>query len=308
MDTHDSVFGPRLVGAPYRTDRFGHLMEQFTLDHLREGIDVEEFAHWMADFGVGYEAWRAAWTSNQSNFLDVHAWGHDHDLGHGYVIKGTMDDRHVTNLERVVQPSGLDPDKHVKDKKCLVVGAYCGGEVLMLHALGAARVDALEEVPEYAEACGRLADAFGIQQDTYAASLFELPQDWASGQENMPEREGYDLVYCPGVIYHCSDQVATLRILRDLLVPGGSLFFETGVAGHPDAVTYLGPSQPGWNWWVCGVNVYLQMMSDVGLENNRHIETTGGRAWFGGIRSVRDPLTENGCAGFAIPSLLGRGQ
>lgn len=318
MDTHDSVFGPRLVGAPYRTDRFGPLMEQFTLDQVREGVDEEELAHWMADFGVGYENWKKAWQANQSNFLDVHAWGHDHDFGGGHVIKGTMDDRHITNLERVVQPGGLDPDVHVNGKKCLVVGAYCGGEVLMLHALGATHVDALEEVPEYAAATARLADGFGIRQATFAASLFELPDAWTSGQvtktwdgpvglvKNLPERQRYDLVYCPGVIYHCTDQVATLRILRDLLVPGGSLFYETGVAGNGDAVTYLGPSVPGWNWWVCGSKVYQQMMTDVGMENCRHVETTGGRAWFGGVRGDADPLTENACAGFAIPSLLGR--
>lgn len=303
----DTCESSQLVGAPYPTDRFGHLMDRFTIDHVREGINGEELAQWAMSFGVGYEAWCEAWRANQSNFLDVLAWGHDHDFGHGHVVKGTMDNRHVTNLERVVQPGGLDPEVHIKGKKCLVVGAYCGGEVLMLHALGASRVDALEEVPEYAEACGKLADAFGIQQDSYAASLYDLPPDWSSGSENMPERESYDMVYCPGVLYHCSDQVAALRILRDLLAPGGSLFFETGVAEDEDAVLYQGPSVRGWSWWVCGSKVYLQMMTDVGLVDVRHIETTQNRAWFGGVRSPEgvDPLTEKGCAGFSIPTLLG---
>lgn len=320
MDMRDPAFGRRIVGAPYRTDRFGPLMNRFTIRDVREGVNGEELAHWAQSFGVGYEAWHRAWATNEKNFLDIQAWGHEHDFGEGYLVKGTMDDRHITNLERVVQPNGLDPDSHIRGKRCLVVGAYCGGEVLLLHALGASQVDALEEVPEYAAACARLADAFDIRQASFAASLFELPDAWASGRvtktwdtpinlvKKLPDKERYDLVYCPGVIYHCTDQVATLRILRDLLVPGGSLFFETVVSRNNNEVIYKGPSQAHWNWWVCGSSIYLQMMADVGLQNVRHVETTGGRGWFGGVRGMSDPLAENGCAGFAIPSLMGRSR
>lgn len=317
MDHRNPAFGPRLIGPAYRTDRFGSLMNQFTLDQVRPGVDGRALANWACHFEQGYTEWVRAWTTNARNFLDVLAWGHDHDFGYGLIAKGTMDDRHITNLERVVQPGGLDPARHVQGKRCLVIGAYCGGEVLLLHALGAARVDALEEVPEYAGACARLADAFGIRQASFAASLYELPEAWTTGQVSdgnltglpnlLPNQGCYDLVYCPGVIYHCTDQVAALRIMRDLVVPGGSVFFETGmVAGEERTATYLGASHQGWNWWMCQSPAYLQMMTDVGLQNNRHIETTGGRAWFGGIRGDKDPLTENGCAGFSIPSLLGR--
>jgi SAM-dependent methyltransferase len=322
------LFGTRVVGGPYRTDRFGPLMLDFTLDRLRPGVDREEFWAWVSLFGVGWDAWFRAWQGNQRNFLDVLAWGHDHDFGGGRAVKGTMDDRHVTNLERVVQPGGLDPARHVAGMRVLVVGAYCGGEVLLMHALGAAQVDAMEEVPEYARACGKLADAFGIRQVSYGCSLYELPEAWEQGvpQDNgdpgaevtrvavlrdgrklvYPARGSYDLVYCPGVVYHLTDQVAALRILRDLLAPGGTLAFETGVSGDPNAAAYQGPGKPGWNWWVCGEATYVAMMRDVGLFGGHKVEQAGGRAWFMGERSEADPLSENGCAGFSIPGLLGR--
>lgn len=320
MGRSDAVFGPRIVGKEYPTDRFWPSMARYTVDNVRSGVDGEALAKWAIGFGHGYDVWMAAWRANRSNFLDVLAWGHDHDFGHGLVAKGTMDDRHVTNLERVVRPGGLDPEQHIKGKRCLVIGAYCGGEVLLLHALGAAQVDALEEVPEYAAACARLCDAFDIKQTTYAASLFELPDAWERGgavkvwsddggpaglSDRLPDRARYDLVYCPGVIYHCTDQVAALRIMRELAVPGGAIFFETGVADG-FAANYQGPRVPGWNWWVCGPALYIQMMTDVGMASARHIDTLGGRAWFGGVRGEHDPLAEHACAGFSIPALLGR--
>jgi 2-polyprenyl-3-methyl-5-hydroxy-6-metoxy-1,4-benzoquinol methylase len=264
---------------------------------VRDGIDGRELAAWASSFGVGYDGWRRAYSANDGNFLDVLAWGHDHDFGGGVVVKGTMDDRHVTNMERVDQPGGLDPGCHVAGKRCLIVGAYCGGEVLLLHALGAREVDAIEEVPEYAAACARLADAFGVPGRTRAASLYEC------GGATDPGG-GYDLVYVPGVVYHLTDVVTALRILRDLARPGGSVFIETPIAADRD--TYLGPSVRGWNWWVLTARTYMQIMADVGLRDVRHVETTGGRAWFGGVRGDADPLADNGCAGFALPRLIGR--
>lgn len=316
QDQRDTAkFGTRIVGSASRTDRFGLLMARYTMDRLRPGVDRDEFWRWVSTFGVGYKAWFDAWAGNQSNFLDVHAWGHDHDFGGGRTVKGTMDDRHVTNLERAVCPGGLDPESDIRGKRVLIIGAYCGGEVLLLHALGAAVVDAVEEVPEYAAACERLCDAFGIRQHTWAMSLFEIPPLWLRRQTvsvdppdggRAPQAGGYDLVYCPGVIYHCTDQVATLRILRDLAVPGGIVALETGVSGNASDCAYQGASKRGWNWWVCGTQTYCAMMADVGIDGGHQVEQVGGRAWFLGRRGDRDPLRESGCAGFSVPSLLGR--
>lgn len=322
MDGRDlrdvAKLGPRIVGSASRTDRFGPLMDRYTLDNLRTGIDPREFWKWVSTFGVGYRAWFEAWQKNASNFLDVHAWGHDHDFGGGQTIKGTMDDRHVTNLERVVCGGGLDPDRDIYGKRVLIIGAYCGGEVLLLHALGAAVVDAVEEVPEYAAACAKLCDAFGIEQQTFPCSLYEIPAGWnRPANENagtptglqettVPQREAYDLIYCPGVVYHLTDQVAAMRILRDLAKPGGIVAFETGVSGNPNDCAYQGASKAGWNWWVCGTETYRAIMHDVGLGSCRQVEQVGGRAWFIGDRIESDPLRDQGCAGFSIPDLLGR--
>jgi len=117
----------------------------------------------------------------------------------------------------------------------------------------------------------------------------------------------YDVIYCPGVLYHCSDPACALAILRLMLRPGGVLLFETMTLPdkfYPHA-QYRGPSQVGWNWWIPTGNTWLQIMQEVGFKNCQQMDLLDGRGWFIGSAEDKVPsLVASGAAGFARTDIL----
>jgi len=300
---------PRNVAGTAGIDksRFGPLMDRFTLDAV-SGMDRETFREEVAAFVEAnpYEAWRQAWQANDGTFLGTLCWGADREFVHQgpgerrWWVKGGMDDRHVTNLERVVKPGGLDVAAHVEGKMAAVVGCWCGEENLLLRALGARGVDGVEEVKEYARLAGLQLHAFEVPGRVWPCSLYALPLAEVAGL--------YDLLYVPGVMYHLTDPVAALAIFWAMLKPGGVLAFETVVTptqgGPRPMAAYLGAQVAGWNWWAPTPEAYTQMMSDAGFTDCRQVDQVPGRAWFMGERTERLPLLETGAAGFSRPDLL----
>jgi len=73
-----------------------------------------------------------------------------------------------------------------------------------------------------------------------------------SAYQDKPEwRQGFDVVYCSGVLYHVTDPLLLLRICFCYLRPGGRLIIET--KAWPDSEEsgchYSGTSIKGWNFF-----------------------------------------------------------
>jgi SAM-dependent methyltransferase len=186
----------------------------------------------------------------------------------------------------------------VEGKKVCVIGAWDGTECLLLYALGAKTVDAVDEVLAFTEMAQAQYDAWKIPGHVYSPrSLYEIDvESWW---------QTYDLVYVPGVLYHLTDLPTALVLLWSILKPGGVLAFES-LADEPGANTarYLGPSVPGWNWWAPTANCYEALLRDCGFPDGRTVEFTGGRGWWTGTRSQQLPALANGSAGFSRPDVL----
>lgn len=244
-----------------------------------------------------YKRWLAAYQKNDGSFLEHTVWGADRNLGGGCYLYGAMDDRYATNAARVFVPGGLDARTHVEGKAACVVGAWDGTECLLLRALGAEWVDAVEEVPDFCAMAEAQYNAWGVPGQVRARSLYELDVQSLWGC--------YDLLYVPGVLYHLTDLPAAMVILWALLKPGGVLAFESiaDPRGQRSA-RYLGASLPGWNWWSPTPECYEALMRDGGFVDVRTVEHAKGRGWWVGVRGESLPALSCGAAGFSRPDIL----
>lgn len=290
----------RCIGGAYPgAERYERLVtERYNLTTLR-GMRAEEFLAEAEQWGskATYDRWLAAYKANAGSFLDHVVWGADRDLG-GRYLYGAMDDRYATNAHRVFVPGGLDAARHVAGKRAAVVGAWDGTECLLLHALGAISVDAVEEVGAFAKMAKLQLAAWGVPGESYGMSLYEVNvyRTW----------QKYDLLYVPGVLYHLTDLPTAMVILWSMLAPGGVLAFES-IVDAPSSTTsarYLGASVPGWNWWSPSPSCYAAMLRDAGFPDGRMAEQSNGRGWWVGTKGDDLPALRTGAAGFSRPDLL----
>lgn len=102
------------------------------------------------------------------------------------------------------------------------VGCFSGGVSAILAARRAKSIIAIDEIPEHAEQCRIVKNAFSLDRITVeTASVYEL--DKITGTETL------DGVFVGGVLYHLSDMLAGLVIMRRTLKPGGWIIVESNV-------------------------------------------------------------------------------
>lgn len=292
---------PRQIGIAHPgAPRFERLVsERYSLATLT-GMPPEEFLRQANVWGSreAYERWLAAYRQNAGGFLDHPVWGADRDLGAGHQLFGAMDDRYASNAARLLDAGGLDVARHIEGKRACVVGAWDGTECLLLHALGASQVDAIEEAPASVAMATHQFRAWKVPGVAVECSLYEVPErPWLTG--------AYDLLYVPGVLYHLTDLPAALVILWSMLAPGGRLAFESIADAGGKSARYLGPRHPGWSWWSPSADCYEALLADCGFPDGRTVELAHGRGWWVGTRSDAPPLAvEGGAAGFSRPGLV----
>lgn len=296
----------RVIGARHPgSERFEQLVnERYSLATMR-GMAPSDFLARTAKWGPkeAYDRWFAAYRANDGSFLEHVAWGADRDLGEGHLLYGAMDDRFASNAARVFIAGGLDEQLHVAGKRACVVGAWDGTENLLLHALGAACVDAIEEVPEFAAMIRVQLEAWQVTGSVLGTST---QRNWSLYEVDVARTwQSYDLLYVPGVLYHLTDLPAALVILWSMLKPGGVLAFES--IAHPSPsreAHYLGAGVPGWNWWCPSPTCYEQLLRDAGFPDGRTVENTKGRGWWMGTKTAELPALRTGAAGFSRPDLI----
>jgi len=287
----------RYIGAAHpKAAAFEQLVaERFNLDTAKDSRGFLDTVKKWASLDA-YNAWRAAYQKNVGTFLDHAVWGADRHLGGGVHLYGAMDDRYASNAARVFVDGGLRVGD-VAGKRACVIGAWDGTECLLLRALGAAEVDAVDEVLAFCDMATAQYAAWGVPGCVWPKSLYEI--------DVLSNWQSYDLLYVPGVLYHLTDLPTALVILWSMLKPGGVLAFES-VADPRGTRTarYLGASMPGWNWWAPTPECYEAAMRDCGFPDGRTVEHTNGRGWWVGTRAEHLPALASGAAGFSRPDVL----
>ncbi len=139
------------------------------------------------------------------------------------------------------------------------IGCATGGLSLLAAHRGAREVLAVDQIAEHLDQCAFLAQVFGVNTvRTLAASLYDLPGRVESG--------GFDLVILSGVLYHLSDMLVGLYIMRELLRTGGVLLIESAaVEDHRRSYANFGRFAMGM-WWQPTTLCIKDMCEFMGLD------------------------------------------
>jgi SAM-dependent methyltransferase len=146
-----------------------------------------------------------------------YGWGHSIDFG-PFVKQGFLDDGYL-KIAGLLDAWRWWP-RDLAGMNVADVGCFTGGLTLLMAARNPDRVFAVDEVPEHLQQCDFLCRSFAVENvETLESSLFDLHRKLA--------RESFDLILLSGVLYHLSDMLVGLLVMRELLRPGGVLIIET---------------------------------------------------------------------------------
>lgn len=166
---------------------------------------------------------------------------------------------------------GDDIPADLSGKRVLDVGSNAGYDPFMFHMRGA----------HYVLGC----EPFHfIEQARFLERLYQTGVDFQplGWQDLDPAVHGtFDLVHCHGVLYHDMHPMALLQRMREMLAPGGALYFGSMMLGDPEMSEYA-RFVPGayygdstW-WWVPGRLAMRWMLESVGLEVRRQLAVHDG--------------------------------
>lgn len=209
---------------------------------------------------------------NQRDLSIKFHWGHNHRFNENIHVDGRMGNRHLNLMAQFMLRYNLTLD-HFKNKDIIDVGCWTGGTLLLLKALGANKVLALEEVQKYALVARRLSQ-----------ELYKLKDVTCDGTNlyDLKTQHKYDIIYFPGVVYHLSDPVLALRRLFNATRNGGEIFIESmGINSERAICEFHGNrkyqddstqdaknlNRGGWNWFVPSPKCLSLWLVEAGYEN-----------------------------------------
>jgi 2-polyprenyl-3-methyl-5-hydroxy-6-metoxy-1,4-benzoquinol methylase len=287
---------------------------RYRTEHLRATTAEAFRRHLEAQLGVidhDIEGYTPAELERQRDLSVRFLWGHDHDFGE-FSLEGRMKCRHLEVLARFCTLFDMSLDdfvgRHVFD-----IGCWTGGTTLALASLGA-KVTAIEEVRKYAHMAQFLSESFGLADRVSVSpiSIYDCNRkEW---------HDAFDLVYCPGVIYHLSDPVLALRILFNSLKPGGIILVESaGIDRAEPACLFAGSrshsggaavelTRGGWNWFLPSASALKSMMQEAGFDSIRSVAlrqgvwdfAPGRRLYACGIKTRQVGICK---AGLSVPGI-----
>lgn len=182
-----------------------------------------------------------------------YGWGHTINFG-PFTKEGVMKDNYLHIVGHLDAwrwwPSRLG-GLRVADIGCLT------GAITAIMAHRGAEVLAVDEIPEHTAQCAYLAEVFGLSNvQILTASLYRLPE-LGVGK--------FDLILLSGVLYHLSDMLVGLYLMRELLKVGGTLLIESA-AVEDDLHSYanFGRFARGM-WWEPSTLCLKDMCEFMGL-------------------------------------------
>lgn len=140
------------------------------------------------------------------------------------------------------------------------VGCFTGGHSAIMAHRGAERVYAVDELPEHLAQCEALCAAYGLEQVTrLQSSVYALDQ--------RIDTCSLDLIMLSGVLYHLSDMLVGLLMMRKLLKPGAALILESnGVEDMKRSYANFGRYYGGM-WWQPSGRCILDMLEFMGFRD-----------------------------------------
>jgi SAM-dependent methyltransferase len=286
----------RRAFAVYRTDALVGIDAQEFTDAVQSRIGLDD---------AGAEGYREEDLERQRDFSIRFRWGHNHDFG-TFAIAGEMRDRHIELMANFLALFDRAPE-HFRGKDVLDVGCWTGGTTLLLAALGAGSVVAIEEVRKYAGTAQFLATSFGLGARVTVRPLSIY------GCNTDTFRERFDTVYFPGVVYHLSDPLIALRILYNALRLGGDIFVESaGIDTDEPYCRFDGSlvvtqgtrearNRAGWNWFMPSPSALGRMMREAGFDEVRSVwHAPTGRVFAYARKVVQVPICR---AGLSVPEI-----
>lgn len=145
-----------------------------------------------------------------------YGWGHAIDFG-PYRKEGLLADNYLKIASLLDE---WDWWGNLRGGSAADVGCFTGGLTLYMAAHGAASIYAIDEIPTHLEQCRLVVDAFEVRQvECLQTSLYHL--------ERYIPPASLDVILLSGVLYHLSDMLVGLVILRKLLKDDGALIIES---------------------------------------------------------------------------------
>ena len=168
-----------------------------------------------------------------------YGWGHTIDFG-PFRKEGLLKDSFLGIAggfdARAWWPARLD-GMRVAD-----IGCYTGGISVLMAERGAETVYAVDEISEHVDQCRFVAETLRLGTiRPHCRTLYDL--------SGVIEPKCLDYIVFAGVLYHLSDMLVGLHILRGLLKPGGVLLIESnGVDDFQHSYANFGRFYSGM-WW-----------------------------------------------------------
>ncbi len=240
---------------------------------------------------------------NQRDMSLKFAWGHDHTFNDDFKVKGRMGNRHINVMTQFHTTYNFSKD-YFNGKDVIDIGCWTGGTTLLLKALGANKVLALEEVQKYARTARIL-----------VSDIYEQERVTCKGTSvyDLDSIEEYDIAYFPGVLYHLSDPIVALRRLFNALKDGGEIYIESAGLRNPDRAVcaYIGNERGepdrdiaqrfGWTYYIPSLRCLEKWLIEAGFCNIKctYIESVN-RLYGYGKREKHVEITK---AGFSRPDI-----
>ncbi len=209
-----------------------------------------------------------------------YGWGHTIDFG-PFTKEGVLKDNYLTIAGRLMA-AGWWP-RSLEGKRVADIGCHTGALSLLMASQGAAEVIAVDEIPEHVAQCAYLCEVFKVDNvRPLLSSLYQLPQHVGAAS--------VDVVILSGVLYHLSDMLVGLLVIRELLKLEGTVLIESNaVADDEHSYANFGRFAMGM-WWQPTTLCIREMCQFMGLDDVEVEVYTAGRCLARARKVSADPI------------------
>jgi SAM-dependent methyltransferase len=186
-----------------------------------------------------------------------YGWGHTIDFG-PFVQPGLLAEEYLGIADLLDERSWWP--KSLAGMTVADVGCYTGGLLLYMAGRRPAKIYGVDELPTHLDQARFLVDLYKIPNVTFIEdSVYRL-------NDKIPE-QSVDIILLSGVLYHLSDMLLGLYLMRRLLKKGGTLIIESnGVNDMRQSYANFGRFKSGMWWQPSGLSI-IDMCQFMGFED-----------------------------------------